>query len=104
SRRWITRVSNLYVRTVLRLPVRDCNSGFRAWRAEALHAVRVEAATSVGPAIVQELLFKAHRAGLRIAEVPIEFVERARGKSTLTFSKLASSLATVMRLRFGGLR
>ena len=99
ARRVITTLANLYIRIVLGLSVRDCNSGFRAWRASALHAVRVEQTVSPGPAIVQELLFKAKLARLRIAEVPIEFVERARGESTLTLRKLIQGYVMVLRLR-----
>ena len=98
-RRLITALANVYIRIVLGLSVRDCNSGFRAWRASALRAVRVEETISPGPAIVQELLFKAKLAGLRIAEVPIEFVERARGESTLTLRKLIQGYVMVLRLR-----
>ncbi len=99
-RRVVTKLANLYIRVVLGLSVRDCNSGFRAWRASALRAVRVEETVSPGPAIVQELLFKARRAGLRIHEVPIEFVERERGTSTLTLRKLLQGYWMVLRLRW----
>lgn len=100
ARRLITRLANAYIRVVLGLSVRDCNSGFRAWRAEALRAVRVAETVSPGPAIVQELLFKARLARLRIVEVPIEFVERERGESTLTFRKLMQGYVMVLRLRW----
>jgi dolichol-phosphate mannosyltransferase len=99
ARRVITFLANTYIRVVLGLRVRDCNSGYRAWRAEALRAARVGEVVSEGPAIVQELLFRAKRAGLRIAEVPIEFVERARGRSTLTFGKLLQGYFMVLKLR-----
>jgi dolichol-phosphate mannosyltransferase len=99
-RRLVTRLANLYIRSMLGLQVRDCNSGFRAWRASALRTVRVEETVSRGPAIVQELLFKARRAGLAICEIPIEFVERARGESSLTMRKLVQGYVMVLRLRW----
>jgi dolichol-phosphate mannosyltransferase len=99
-RRSVTKLANLYIRAILGLTVRDCNSGFRAWRASALRAVRVEGTVSGGPAIVQELLFKARRAGLAICEVPIEFVERERGESSLTLRKLIQGYVMVLRLRW----
>ncbi len=99
-RRWITKAANLYIRVVLGLPVRDCNSGFRCWRREALERIRVEETFSAGPAIVQELLFKAARAGVGIAEVPIDFANRRHGTSTLTFGKLLTGYTTVLQLRW----
>jgi len=99
ARRWLTAASNLYVRLVLGLPVADCNSGFRGWRAEALRTVDVANAFSPGPALVHELLFKARLRGLRLVEVPIRFEERQRGESTLTFRTLLRSYLTILRLR-----
>jgi dolichol-phosphate mannosyltransferase len=99
-RRWITKAANLYIRVVLGLAVRDCNSGFRCWRREALERIRVEETFSAGPAIVQELLFKAARSGVGIAEVPIDFANRRHGTSTLTFGKLLTGYTTVLQLRW----
>jgi hypothetical protein len=96
----VTKLANLYIRAVLGLAVRDCNSGFRAWRASGLRAIGVEATVSRGPAIVQELLFKARRARLSVCEIPIEFVERERGESSLTLGKLVQGWLMVLRLRW----
>lgn len=100
ARRWLTRLSNLYVRLLLGLPVRDCNSGFRGFRRSALEAVDAGHAFSPGPAIVHELLYKARCKRLSITEVPIEFREREKGTSTLTFGTLLRSYVTILRLRW----
>lgn len=100
ARRIITKLANLYIRLLLGLNVKDCNSGFRAWRASALRAISVNHTFSQGPAIVQELLFKARQKGLSICEIPIEFVERERGESSLTFRKLLQGYTMVLRLRW----
>jgi dolichol-phosphate mannosyltransferase len=102
-RRLLTKAANLYIRVVLGLSVRDCNSGFRCWRRETLEKIRVEETFSVGPAIVQELLYKTARAGVGIAEVPIEFANRRHGRSTLTLGKLLTGYTTVLELRWLGL-
>ena len=99
-RRWITIAANLYIRVLLGVSVGDCNSGFRCWRADTLRAIQVEKTFSIGPAIVQELLFKTARAKIAIAEVGIEFVDRQRGESTLTFGILMQGYTTVLKLRW----
>ena len=99
-RRGITRLANAYIRLILGVSVGDCNSGFRAWKTSTLHAIRVGQAFSRGPAIVQELLFKTARAGIPIAEVPIEFVDRKRGQSTLTMGTLLRGYLSVLKLRW----
>jgi dolichol-phosphate mannosyltransferase len=104
TRRAITKLANLYIRVLLGVRVRDCNSGFRCWRRETLERIDVARTFSPGPAIVQELLFKTARAGIGIAEVPIEFSNRLHGESTLTFRKLLTGYTTVLRLRWMAIR
>lgn len=103
-RRVLTIVANAYIRIVLGVRVRDCNSGFRVWDADTLRRIRVEETFSRGPAIVQELLFKTARAGISIAEHPIQFVNRNEGESTLTLRKLLAGYVTVLKLRWMALR
>ena len=103
-RRALTVVANAYIRIVLGVRVRDCNSGFRVWDAETLRRIRVEETFSKGPAIVQELLFKTARAGISISEHPIQFVNRNEGESTLALRKLLAGYVTVLKLRWMALR
>lgn len=99
-RRCLTVAANAYIRLVLGISVRDCNSGFRCWRASTLRRIRVEDSFSPGPAIVQELLYKTARAGVGIGEIPIEFKNRAEGESTLTLRTLLAGYTAVLRLRW----
>ncbi len=99
-RQVITQCANLYIRLLLGVAVRDCNSGFRCWDGQTLRAIDVGSTFSVGPAIVQELLFKTARAGIGISEVPIAFVNRYKGESTLTLRILFTGYVTVLKLRW----
>jgi dolichol-phosphate mannosyltransferase len=99
-RRWITRAANFYARTLLRLPVGDTNSGFRCFRREALAAIDPASLRSRGPSILHETLFRALRAGLRVKEVPIEFVDRKRGSSKLDLGRLLAGYFWILRLAF----
>jgi dolichol-phosphate mannosyltransferase len=103
-RQLITVAANAYIRLFLGVGVRDCNSGFRCWRASTLRAIHVEDTFSKGPAIVQELLFKTARAKIGIGEVPIEFVDRVRGESTLNMRILVRGYWTVLLLRWMAIR
>lgn len=103
-RQLITKVANFYIRVLLGVSVKDCNSGFRCWDAKTLRAIQVERTFSPGPAIVQELLFKTAQAGIPIAEVGIEFIDRVRGESTLTMKILLQGYTTVLKLRWMALR
>ena len=99
-RRIITVCANLYIRLLLGVPVKDCNSGFRAWKRSTLERIDVARTFSPGPAIVQELLFKTARAKIGIAETPIVFEDRQVGESSLTLRLLVQGYTTVLKLRW----
>ncbi len=102
ERSWLRRLITWFVRLFLRwqfqFPVKDVSSGFRCFRAEALRKIDPEELISVGPSIVLEVLAKAYNLGLKITEVPINFIDRKAGKTKLTFLTLLETL--VMALKF----
>lgn len=98
-RKTITFFANLYIRLLLGLKVRDCNSGFRCFKRKVLEGIKTERLESKGPAIVQEVLFKAHLKGFRIKEIPITFINRTKGKSKLGIKQLAAGYFMVLKLK-----
>ena len=99
ARRIITYFANLYIRLMLGLKVKDCNSGFRCFKRTVLEKINLEKLESQGPAIVQEVLFKAHLKGFRIKEIPITFIDRTKGHSKLGLSQLAQGYFMVLKLK-----
>jgi len=99
-RRIITYFANIYIRILLGLKIKDCNSGFRCFKREALEGINPESIRSKGPSIVQEVLFKIHLKGFKIKEVPITFINRTKGKSKLGIKQLAASYFMVLKLKF----
>lgn len=98
SRLILSTLANRYVRAVTRLPVRDCTSGFRCWRREALARVPLDRIVSDGYAFLVEMLYEASRRGCRIGEVPIIFVERRTGQSKLSTTVVIESAITPWRV------
>lgn len=94
----LSAFANRYIRTATGLYVRDCTSGYRCWRRDALARLPLDQITSEGYSFLVEVTFQAATAGVRIAEVPIVFVERRQGTSKLSTSVLAESLVTPWRL------
>jgi len=99
-RLFLSTFANRYIRMVTRLTPKDCTSGFRCWRREALARLPLGAMVSDGYAFLVEMLFEASRRGCRIGEVPIIFVERRQGQSKVSGSVLFESLITPWRLLF----
>lgn len=98
ARRLLTQSANLYARLLLRLPVKDANSGYRAWSRKALESIRPKTLKAQGPAIVHETLYRAARAPLSILEIPIKFIDRRKGRSKLNLGKLLRGYLWIIRL------
>ncbi len=103
ARRAITWLANGYIRTVLGVPVGDCNSGYRCFRRGMLEAISVESLRSPGPSIVQEVLFRVHRAGAKVVEIPLAFVDRKDGDSKLGLGLLLDGYFMILKLKLGAL-
>ena len=97
-RRLLSRLANIYIRQITRLNARDCTSGYRCWRRDALAAMPLNRFISDGYSFLVEMLFVAAGQGSRIAEVPITFVERRLGESKLSRAVLLESALTPWRL------
>ncbi len=100
SRRVITLLAGIYIRTMLGVSVRDATSGFRVFSRRCLDALPWEAMRATGPEVVQEVLLAAVSRGFKVAEVPIFFVDRRAGRSTFNSKIMMRSLGAMLRLRF----
>ena len=100
-RRVLSRWGNRYTSFVLRLQVRDCTSGFRAFRASALKEIDPASTTAEGYAFLTELVRRLVRAELRVMETPIVFRDRRYGVSKMSGRIVAESmwLVTTWALR-----
>ncbi len=100
----MSRMINGYTRLLLGLPTRDCSGGYRCYRVETLQKVDLAHCICNGYAVQQELLFRCRRAGGRLVEVPILFMDRERGRSKIGRSIAIQALKDIARLaleRFG---
>ncbi|WP_203566473.1 polyprenol monophosphomannose synthase [Aestuariimicrobium ganziense] len=83
SRKLISRGGSLWSAAVLGLPLRDVTGGFNAFRASTLRAIDLDEIASAGYCFQIDLAWRTHKKGLKITEVPIEFVEREFGESKM---------------------
>ena len=92
--------ANWYVRTVTRLAVNDCTSGYRLYHRRVLEAIDLGSVRSNGYSFQVEMTFRAQIGGFRIAEVPIIFTERRAGQSKLSKGVVWESIVMPLRLRW----
>src|SRR3954471_17633828 len=97
SREALSRGGNLYVRLLLGIKVRDATAGFRVFRRTTLEKIDLATVQSAGYVFQTELVTRALRAGLTVAEVPVEFIERVRGASKMSGAVAAESMKRVTR-------
>ena len=97
-RRMLSAFANRYIRAITKLTIRDCTSGFRCWRREALEQLPLASIRSDGYAFIVELAWEASKAGFRCGEIPITFVERRRGASKLSTRVIVESAILPWRL------
>lgn len=92
SREFLSRGGNWYTRVALGMPLRDATGGFRAFRASTLRALDLDGVGSAGYIFQVDLAYRTVQAGLRVVEVPIEFIEREVGTSKMDSSIVSESL------------
>ena len=102
ARKFVSRMGNIYARSLLGLPYRDLTSGYKCFRREALEAVDLASLSSTGYNFQIETTYKAHQKGFRIAEVPISFTERKVGVSKFNLGIILESFWKVLLLRLHG--
>jgi glycosyltransferase involved in cell wall biosynthesis len=83
-RRVLSREGNRYAAWALRLPVRDATSGFRAYRASTLSKIDLATVRADGYGFQVEMAYQVAGQGGAIVELPIQFSERARGRSKMS--------------------
>ena len=91
--------ANYYVRTIIRVHINDCTSGYRLYRRHVLEAISLGSVRSNGYSFQVEMSFRAHLAGFRIVEVPIIFMERRAGQSKMSKGVIWESMMMPIRLR-----
>ena len=94
-RRMLSRWGNRYTSGVLRLHIRDCTSGYRAYRASALRAIDPASTAAEGYAFLTELVRRLVRNGYTVVEQPITFVDREFGTSKMSGRIVAESMMLV---------
>ena len=83
-RLWLSKGGSLYARLLLGFPTRDATGGFRAFRAQAIEQMGLLRSEAQGYVFQVDSTYRAYRSGLRVREVPIEFVERTAGESKMS--------------------
>jgi len=103
SRKWyrrlLSRGASLLANLFLGLGVRDATSGFRAYKRKAFEGIASKSSLN-GFEFQVEALHIAKKLKLKVAEVPITFIDRKRGKSKLGLKDAVTFAKSIMKMAF----
>jgi len=100
KRKFMSNGAMWFARILLRLKAKDVTAGFRCFQRRVLETIDLEKIKSNGYAFQEELLYYTERAGFKVADVPVVFVDRLKGQSKLGKKDITEFFKTVLRLCF----
>jgi dolichol-phosphate mannosyltransferase len=103
-RRLISRGGSLYARIVLGVGIHDLTGGFKCFRRTVLETIDLQAIAARGYGFQIEGTYRTLRAGFRVVEVPITFVDRRVGQSKMSGAIVVEAMRQVPVLRWKALR
>jgi len=103
-RRFVSRGGSLYARLVLGVGIRDLTGGFKCFRRRVLETIDLDAIAARGYGFQIEGTYRALRAGFRVVEIPITFVDRRVGESKMSGAIVLEAMRQVPLLRWKALR
>ncbi|MEI6704448.1 MAG: polyprenol monophosphomannose synthase [Deltaproteobacteria bacterium] len=95
--------ASVYTRIITGLRLHDCTSGFKCFRRSALEAVDLGRVRSDGYSFQIEMNYRCMEKGLRIAEIPIIFIDRHAGSSKMSRGIVREAVIMVWKLRIGSI-
>ncbi len=100
SRLLLSYFASIYVRIITGMPVNDPTGGFKCFRREVLEWLDLSKIKSNGYGFQIEMDFYVWRAGFRIAEIPILFIDRTAGTSKMNKKIIFEAVFGVWKLFF----
>src|SRR5438067_801738 len=102
-RRFVSRGGSIYAQVLIGTRIRDLTGGFKCYRRAVLERIDLAAIASRGYAFQIETTYRALRAGFRVVEVPIRFVDREAGGSKMSRAIVLEAIWKVPALRAAAL-
>ena len=99
-RRLLSSLANLGIRAVVGLKVKDSTSGFKAFRASVLDSLDMTQFRCAGFGFQVEVAYACQRRGYHVAEHPIVFTNRARGRSKMSLGIVFEAVWRLLPLRW----
>jgi dolichol-phosphate mannosyltransferase len=100
-RRLVSTGGSFYARTLLHIPIRDVTGGFKCYRRAVLETIELDTISARGYAFQIETTYRTLRAGFRVKEIPIVFIDREVGGSKMGKSIVLEAFWKVPAIKLG---
>ena len=97
-RRFVSVAANVAARLLLRIPLHEFTTSFRAFRVRALDQVNFVKMHNQGYSFFMESVYRLNQAGLKLAEVPINFRDRFAGASKIPRLEIVRGMLKLLHL------
>lgn len=97
-----SKYGNIFARIIAGLySIKDCTSGFRAIKTDILKQIDLDKLNANGYSFQMNILFECTQKGAKVAEIPIDFIDRTKGKSKLGLYDILEFIVNsfILRLR-----
>lgn len=91
--------ASVYTRLITWIPVKDCTAGFVCYQRKVLETLPLEKIRFVGYAFQIEMKYRTWKAGFKIKEVPITFIDRTEGVSKMSKGIVKEAIFGVWKMR-----
>jgi len=98
QRKIFSRLLNFIIPRLLQIPVKDITNGLRRYSPKAIDYILKVKQLNNGFTYLSEQIFIVHTKGLSIFELPIIFIDRVSGKSTVTYKEVFNSIKGILLL------
>ena len=99
TRKFMSNGAMWFSRLMLGLKTMDVTAGFRLYRKHVLENLHLETIKSNGYAFQEEMLYRTEKAGYKVFEVPVTFIDRQEGKSKLSKKDIFEFFWIIIRLK-----
>jgi dolichol-phosphate mannosyltransferase len=95
-----SKLVNLYLKLMLRIPITDYTNGFRCYTRKALEQINLDSFYSKGFIVLSEIAYRIKQKGGTFAEIPFVFIFNKTNKSNFSLKEIREAFFTVLKLKF----
>jgi dolichol-phosphate mannosyltransferase len=91
--------ASVYVRLITWMHVKDCTAGFVCYKRKVLESLQLDSIRFIGYAFQIEMKYRTWKAGFKIKEIPITFIDRQEGHSKMSKGIIKEAILGVWKMK-----